>query len=217
MGQRLYILQILILAVSIAPLQTYATSDGEFAAWVGVRTTWQIEKQLRVIGLLQMRTQNGLKEMERGRLHVGMGYNCFPFLQLEGYYEIQYRNRAAAGWKIGHRYQAGFAMQIRKQRLKFDWRELFQQTFLEGGKEGILRSRLRIRYEPSEWRFHPYFSVELFQPVGGGAFFSLPRVRYRPGMKWKMSQKMALELYYCRQYDVKRCLNVMGVNWEIKL
>ena len=86
-----------------------------------------------------------------------------------------------------------------------------------GTNEAQLRSRLRIAYEPGSWVVYPYFSVEAFQPVGDKAFFSLPRVRYRPGVRWPFSRKTALDVYYCRQYDVKRCLNILGLNLEIKL
>ena len=168
-------------------------------------------------GTFQARTQNGLKEMERERLNVGLNYRVLPLLQLKGYYELQYRDRGAAGWKIGHRYQAGFIVSGTKRNIKLGWRELLQHTFIGGTNEAQLRSRLRIAYESGNWVVYPYFSVEAFQPVGDKAFFSLPRVRYRPGVRWPFSRKTALDVYYCRQYDVKRCLNILGLNLEIKL
>ena len=148
-------------------------------------------------------TVAGLKEMERERLNVGLNYRVLPLLQLKGYYELQYRDRGAAGWKIGHRYQAGFIVSGTKQNIKLGWRELWQHTFIGGTNEAQLRSRLRIAYEPGNWVVYPYFS--------------LPRVRYRPGVRWPFSRKTALDVYYCRQYDVKRCLNILGLNLEIKL
>lgn len=130
---------------------------------------------------------------------------------------MQYRDRGSAGWKIGHRYQAGFIVSGTKRNIKLGWRELLQHTFIGGTNEAQLRSRLRLAYEPGNWIAYPYFSVEAFQPVGDKAFFSLPRVRYRPGVRWPFSRKTALDVYYCRQYDVKRCLNILGLNLEIKL
>ena len=105
----------------------------------------------------------------------------------------------------------------RFRNIKLGWRELLQHTFIGGTNEAQLRSRLRIAYESGNWVVYPYFSVEAFQPVGDKAFFSLPRVRYRPGVRWPFSRKTALDVYYCRQYDVKRCLNILGLNLEIKL
>lgn len=142
---------------------------------------------------------------------------CAAIVAVKGYYELQYRDRGAAGWKIGHRYQAGFIVSGTKQNIKLGWRELLQHTFIGGTNEVQLRSRLRLAYEPGSWIAYPYFSVEAFQPVGDKAFFSLPRVRYRPGVRWPFSRKTALDVYYCRQYDVKRCLNILGLNLEIKL
>lgn len=199
------------------PVRTYAVASGEFAAWTGVRVNWQVDKRLKFRGTFQARTQHGLKEMERERLNIGLNYRVLPLMQLKGYYELQYRDRGKAGWKIGHRYQAGFVVSSPVRDFKLGWRELFQHTFIGGGKEAQLRSRLQAVYEPTDWRLHPYFSIESFQPVGGEAFFSLPRVRYRPGMRWNLSQRTMLDVYYCRQYDVKRCLNVLGINLEITL
>ena len=201
----------------LLPVRTYAVAHGEFAAWTGVRVDWQMNRHWKFRGTFQARTQRGLKEMERERLNVGVNCRVFPLMQLKGYYELQYRDRGKVGWKIGHRYQAGFVVSGPVGDFKLGWRELFQHTFIGGGKEAQLRSRLQAVYEPGDWLLHPYFSVESFQPVGGGAFFSLPRVRYRPGVRWGLSRKTALDVYYCRQYDVKRCLNVMGINLEIKL
>lgn len=199
------------------PVRTYAVSQGEFAAWTGVRVNWQMNKYLKFRGTFQARTQHGLKEMERERLNVGLNYRVLPLMQLKGYYELQYRDRGQSGWKIGHRYQAGFVVSGPVGDFKLGWRELFQHTFIGGGKEAQLRSRLQAVYEPTDWILHPYFSVESFQPVGGEAFFSLPRVRYRPGMCWILSKRTMLDVYYCRQYDTKRCLNVLGINLEITL
>lgn len=199
------------------PVQTYAVASGEFAAWTGVRVNWQVDKRLKFRGTFQARTQHGLKEMERERLNVGLNYRVLPLMQLKGYYELQYRDRGKAGWKIGHRYQAGFVVSGPVRDFKLGWRELFQHTFIGGGKEAQLRSRLQAVYEPADWCLHPYFSIESFQPVGGEAFFSLPRVRYRPGVQWILSRRTMLDVYYCRQYDVKRCLNVLGINLEITL
>lgn len=220
MKQKLFrteVLLVLALGMWMIPLAMYAVADGEFVTWMGARVDWQVNPHIKFRGTFQARTQNGLEEMERERLNVGVNYRVLPLLQLEGYYELQYRDRGAAGWQIGHRYQTGFIVSGTKQGIKLNWRELLQHTFIGGTNEAQLRSRLRVAYEPRDWTIYPYFSVETFQPVGNGAFFSLPRVRYRPGVRWIFSRKVALDVYYCRQYDVKRCLNILGVNLEIKL
>lgn len=208
---------LLVLGMCLVSFSAYAVPEGEFATWTGVRVDWQFNPKVKFRGTFQARTQNGLKEMERERLNVGLNYRVLPLLQLKGYYELQYRDRGAVGWKIGHRYQAGFIVSGTKRNIKLGWRELLQHTFIGGTNEAQLRSRLRIAYESGNWVVYPYFSVEAFQPVGDKAFFSLPRVRYRPGVRWPFSRKTALDVYYCRQYDVKRCLNILGLNLEIKL
>lgn len=91
----------------LLPIRTYAVAHGEFAAWTGVRVDWQMNRYWKFRGTFQTRTQQGLKEMERERLNVGVNCRVLPLMQLKGYYELQYRDRGKAGWKIGHRYQAG--------------------------------------------------------------------------------------------------------------
>lgn len=207
----------LVWGMFVIPLQTYAVPSGEFATWTGTRLNWQINKCVRFRGTFQVRTQDGLKEMERGRLNLGMDYRMLSFLQLKGYYEIYYRNRGVDGWKTGHRWQAGFMVSGAKQKVKLSWRELLQQTFIGGTDDMQLRSRLRVDYEAEKWIVYPYFSLESFQTVDGGNFFSFPRVRYIPGIRWPFSHKTILDVYYCRQYDVKRCQNIVGITLDIKL
>ena len=108
---------LLVLGICLVVFPVYAVAVGEFATWTGVRVDWQLNPKVKFRGTFQTRTQNGLREMERGRLNVGMNYRVLPLLQLKGYYELQYRDRGAAGWKIGHRYQAGFIVSGTKQNL----------------------------------------------------------------------------------------------------
>lgn len=203
--------------VGLLPVRAYAVAQGEFATWTGIRVDWQLNRYLKFRGTLQARTCDGVRRMERERLNVGLNYRVLPLMQLKGYYELQYRDRGKAGWQVGHRYQTGFVVSGTVRNFKLGWRELFQHTFIGDSKDAQLRSRLQAVYEPADWFLHPYFSVESFQPVGGGAFFSLPRVRYRPGIRCGLSPKTALDVYYCRQYDVRQCVNVLGINLEIKL
>lgn len=160
MKQILHKLRVLLLIVwgmCIPSLPGYAMTDSEFATWTGVRVGWQLNPRVKFRGTFQTRTQNGLKEMERGRLNVGLNYRVLPLMQLKGYYEIQYRDRGTAGWKVGHRYQAGFIVSGAKRNIKLGWRELLQHTFIGGANEVQLRSRLRVAYEPENWIAYPYF------------------------------------------------------------
>ena len=152
---------LLVLGMCLVSFSAYAVPEGEFATWTGVRVDWQLNPKVKLRGTLQARTQNGLREMERERLNVGLNYRVLPLLQLKGYYELQYRDRGAAGWKIGHRYQAGFIVSGTKRNIKLGWRELWQHTFIGGTNEAQLRSRLRIAYEPGSWVVYPYFSVDI--------------------------------------------------------
>ena len=176
MNQKLYRLGalLLVLGICLVAFPVYAVADGEFATWTGVRVDWQLNPKVKFRGTFQARTQNGLREMERGRLNVGMNYRVLPLLQLKGYYELQYRDRGAAGWKIGHRYQAGFIVSGTKRNIRLGWRELLQHTFMGGTNDAQLRSRLRIAYEPVNWVVYPGFLLLATRPLSSGsamAFF----------------------------------------------
>lgn len=86
MNQKLYRLGalLLVLGICLVAFPVYAVADGEFATWTGVRVDWQLNPKVKFRGTFQARTQNGLREMERGRLNVGMNYRVLPLLQLKG-------------------------------------------------------------------------------------------------------------------------------------
>lgn len=86
MKQILHKLRVLLLIVwgmCIPSLPGYAITDSEFATWTGVRVDWQLNPRVKFRGTFQTRTQNGLKEMERGRLNVGLNYRVLPLMQLK--------------------------------------------------------------------------------------------------------------------------------------
>ena len=91
---------LLVLGICLVAFPVHAVADGEFAAWTGVRVDWQFNPKVKFRGTFQARTQNGLKDMERERLNVGLNYRVLPLLQLKGYNDLQYRDRVSAACKI---------------------------------------------------------------------------------------------------------------------
>ena len=63
-----------VLGMCLVSFSAYAVPEGEFATWTGVRVDWQLNPKVKFRGTFQARTQNGLKEMERERLNVGLNY-----------------------------------------------------------------------------------------------------------------------------------------------
>ena len=57
----------------------------------------------------------------------------------------------------------------------------------------------------------PYFSAELYQAIGGAAFFDVARMRYRPGVEIEVSDKWALDVFYCYQYEPDKSKHIVGV------
>ena len=74
---------LLVLGMCLVSFSAYAVPEGEFATWTRVRVDWQFNPKVKFRGTFQARTQNGLKEMERERLNVGLNYRVLPLLQLK--------------------------------------------------------------------------------------------------------------------------------------
>lgn len=149
-------------------------------------------------------------------LESGSFLRCTILLKISGIYELHYRNRGSDGWKFRHRYLIGPQASVKGGNFKFSLREYFQQTISEGEAESRLRSRIKAEYVPTSWTLHPYFSAELYQPIGGEAFFSIARMRYRPGINVRISRKCSCDVFYCRQYEPVRSINIVGLEFLVR-
>lgn len=74
---------LLVLGMCLVSFSAYAVPEGEFATWTGVRVDWQFNPKVKFRGTFQARTQNGLKEMERERLNVGVELSCITVIAAE--------------------------------------------------------------------------------------------------------------------------------------
>ena len=184
----------LLLLCYMSPI-LYAQSD-DFTTWTTMNVSHKFTSHFT---------------MDRWGASLSGSYRLLPFLKAEGGYELHYRNRGAEVWKFRYRYNLGVTGSVKWQRMKFSLRERFQQTFSDGNAENRLRSRLKVGYEPKKGIFLPYFSAELYQAIGGGAFFDVARMRYRPGVEIEISDKWSLDVFYCYQYEPDKSKHIVGI------
>ena len=205
----------LVILMLLPVRRVYAQSE-DFATWTGVKVSHKVAPRWSLSAATEFRSKDHLKKADRVSLNLGASCDVLSFLKISGIYELHYRNRGSDGWKFRHRYLIGPQASVKGGYFKFSLREYFQQTISEGEAESRLRSRIKAEYVPTSWTLHPYFSAELYQPIGGDAFFSIARMRYRPGINVRISQKCSCDVFYCRQYEPVRSINIVGLEFLVR-
>lgn len=206
----------LIIFCLLSFYRVYAQST-DYVSWTGVKVSYGVSPKWSLNSKLEYRTKENFSVSDRVGLNMGLGYKVLPDVMLEGSYEVHYRNTGNSGWKFRHRYKLGGSIGYRWIDWKVSLRELFQQTFSSDVTQNRLRSRLMLEYAVPGSVFTPYFSCEIYQPVGDGAFFSLARVRYRPGVELDITRSVSLDLFYCRQKEDDVARNVFGIECSLAL
>ena len=213
LNTKTWLLFALLLGISFS---AWAQSD-DFNTWTKFKVNHKIDSRFSVSGDLELRMKDDVSKLDRWGLTVGGSYRPYSFLNLGVGYETHLRNLGDSDWKFRHRYLAGAQGYLKCHDFKLSLREFFQQTFFEGDVESRLRSRIKIDYAPVSWKVQPYFSVELYQPIGEDVFFSIARMRYRPGVNVKLSSQCSCNVFYCRQYEPKRSANIVGIEFSVSI
>lgn len=63
----------------------------------------------------------------------------------------------------------------------------------------------------------PQFSIEFFQILDNGEFPEIFRTRYMPGVKINISKQYSVLCFYCRQQQVFRDKNILGIDFTLNL
>ncbi len=187
-----------------------AQDDG-LSTWFSMRVNHRIAKKVSMSAIAELRMDDSFQTFDRWGLALNADYRFLPFMRIEGGYEIHHRDRGEAGWKFRQRYGVGLIAHAKWGLFQFSLRERFQQTFQEGDIESNLRSRAEIAFVPHNSILSPYFSTELYQQVGHQSFWSVDRIRYRPGLDIQISKKWALDLFYCFQYAPGGNKHIAGI------
>lgn len=182
-----------------------------FDTWFTMKGNYKATNDLTVIGSAEFRLRESFQEVNRWGVGLGAEYKLLSFLKAEAGYELHHRNRGQEGWKFRHRYRVGLIGTAKLYQFKISLRERFQQTFNQGDVQTLLRSRLEVAYEPSNFFCKPYFSVEMYQPIGHQSFWNVTRMRYRPGVDIQLPKNWGLDLFYCYQHTPEANLNIIGV------
>lgn len=204
----------LVLLGSALPVSDMLAQADEFATWNRIKVDYRLVRKWGVAGYVEYRSMDNLKQSDRWGASLMLNCKPLSWLNIEGGYELHYRQKGG-DWSFRHRYKLSAQGNIVRGNWKFSLRERFQRTTSGGVAGNDLRSRLRSSYVLKQW-MNPYFSIELFQPLGGNAFFTVQRLRYRPGIIWRFSESYSIDMFYCRQYETKRCQNIFGVELGMK-
>lgn len=191
-----------------------AQEGADWRSWTSVSFNHRINSGLRVRSKLEYRTKNDFGSSDRWNANVGLHYAVLPRLELKGSYELHHRQTAGGVWRFRHRFNLGTLASWRWGDFRLSWRERLQETLQGDDAECMLRSRLKLDYSVPQTRLQPHFSVEIFQRLDS-SFPEIPVVRYRPGVKYGISRRCALVVFYCRQYEKIRKANIAGVDWEL--
>lgn len=205
------------LLFGLCGVQTLSSHTHDCSGWGAVKCTASLTQRFQLTGIAGFRVRNHFREAERTRLNVGGRYKVLPSLYLDAAYEVHYANSKTRGWEIRHRYYAGLVVPVDIALLRISFIERFQQTFIHGEAENHLRSQVRLAYAQKKWVCSPFFAMELFQPLGDEAFFSVARMRYRSGVRIQTSKHTSLDIYYCRQYDPGKRLDIAGITLGIRI
>lgn len=196
----------------------YSQNTSEFATWSSFKIKHKISKELELNGTIEYRSKENLSISDRWGMNLGVKYSFTSYLQGEAAYEIHYKNYGNDKWDFRNRYNIGLEGKLKSNHWKLSLRERLQQTFYKKEEtENRLRSRIKIAYEPDDWILTPYFSVEIYQPIGNEAFFKISRVRYRPGININITDKLEIDLFYCRQYESDKKQNIIGIELTYNL
>lgn len=204
-----------IMLIAFSTPYAVAQTD-EFSTWSIVNVSCGIAGNWSFVGYVEYRAKDNLKHSDRWTLSAMVNYRPLSFLMAEGGYELHYRYKGDGNWGTRNRYTLGIQGSVRWRDITFSLRERLQKTVTHGVSEDRLRSRLKISYAPRGWIMNPYFSTELFQPMGDDAFFTASRIRYRPGIVLKLSARCSLDAFYCRQYEPESCRNIFGMELGLK-
>lgn len=187
--------------------------DNDWTSWQSLKVSHKFTPDFAASVKIETRLKDNFGVFDRWGLSAGANYRLLPFLKAEGGYEFHHRYRGNETWRIRHRYQFGLSASTKWNDFEFSLRERFQQTFDQGNVETRLRSRGMIAYTPKNSIVSPYFSLEVYQPIGEGSFWRATRWRYRPGIEIALSDKWSSDIFYMYQTDEGVSKNVVGVEF----
>lgn len=208
---RMYILLVVLISLSQHPLRAQ-----DFSTWANVGASYEVAPAFAVTGGLEWRTMDNLGRTDRLGLEVGGIYTVLPFLKFGVGYEMHYRNRVDAGWKLRHRYYIDGTVSTRVQQVKISLRERFQ-AYAAGDKSNPrLRSRLTLAYELRNSKIEPYASVEMYNSLARAEHFDVKRMRYRGGIALPLSLRWEADVFYCWQSAKGDDRNIVGIECNYK-
>lgn len=204
------------------PLAIAGGDDSGYGLTVGGEK--KIVKGMKVSAEAEIRTQNGLPDLERWTFDLGLSYRLASWLKSDVGYSFINRyhtskltskgNTINGYWGPRHRYYGGLTGQMEVGRWKLSLRERYQYTYsplqyvpkyradgkrltdeVEGpNHDHILRSRLAASYNIRRSKFEPFANIELLSDLSAG--LSTDQIRYTIGTDYKLNKREVLTLQW---------------------
>jgi hypothetical protein len=208
------------LAATPAPAQTSASDPTDVQAWGGAVLELDLPKGWEASLQYRLRMVDDASSYRGSYLTAEAGYGLTDWLDALGGYRLA---RVEGG--TYHRFALGAEATLDpSDALRFTLRPLLQhqqRTFADddeqsGDEKTLLRTRLRARHEPTD-RLDLYASTEPY--FAFGADYPVDNWRNTFGVKYDLTEAVALDLFYIYRPDYAREYNrtfhVIGFELEI--
>lgn len=216
---------LVLLALSAAPLFIPSLSAQNNDRSVGLSATAEhkLAKGLKAQAEMEVRTQNGLGNLERWALDLGLDYKLSSYIKAHAGYALMDRyhlqeitskgNIISGYWAPRHRWYAGVVLADEWGRWKISLRERYQLTHSPlqyvpkyqpdgkrmtdeveaGDQDHILRSRLQATYNIRHSKLTPSLSIEMLNDLTTG---DIDQMRYAIGLDYSLSKRKSLSLQW---------------------
>lgn len=208
---------VLISQILLIPDYVYSQKATDWNSWTSFGVNYNMTQSFRIRTKLEYRRKDNFSSHDRWSFNAGTGYKFNKYIELKGAYEIHHSYNKSGSWSFRHRYNLGAQGFYSIGNMKFSWRERFQQTFDGGKSEKLIRSRIKMDYMLWSTLIVPQFSIEFFQILDNGEFPEIFRTRYMPGVKFNISKQYSVLCFYCRQQQVFRDKNILGIDFTLNL
>lgn len=215
---------VVLLAAMLLSLPTIAQQDSDFGIWMTAELKKKICKSLSAEAEAELRTRDGLGDVERWSLGAGLNYSIIKPLKIDAGYtflrtqtddELTAKgNIIPSYWLSRHRFYASLTAKVKVACLSLSLRERYQLTHRDSTQvakykvnksewttediseknKSILRSRLQVELKLKESNFTPQASVEFYNDLKES--FQIDKTRLTIGTEYKINKHNAFEVYY---------------------
>ena len=199
----------LLAAMLLACIMTLPSSADDSGLIVAAGVDKKVSKKLTVGAELEFRSRNNWRTADRLALSLDAQYKLLSWLKAGAGYELLVDNNPE---KIS--YHTGRPTHT---TCRYDFDNAFwEDTDVNSRCKHVLRSRLKLEYDPRNCPVDPWASVEFFNTL------KLEKTRVQVGADYKIKKKHTLTLYYRYQAvngdedETETDMHMVGLGYNFK-